>query len=173
MLPKAKTRSTGGLPAQTNNQPLAIVAASHVDHLTPAQLAFVVEHFAGRDAFFIESVQLPDSVEPLVCGLHGPAMGDEPIPEDEVFYATRGERKYESRMCMRGNRLTRTLTVVAGPHEGHPCVLYTAYGGPAAPREPGDPTVPADALDACDRFWREHALSAVETATSKTATVTS
>jgi len=74
MLPKAKTRSTGGLPARDLRQPLAVVDASHVDHLTPTQLAFVVAHFAGRDAFFIESVQLPADVEPLVCGLHGPAI---------------------------------------------------------------------------------------------------
>ena len=54
------------------------------------------------------------------------------------------------------------MTVVAGPHDGHPCVLYTAYGGPIAPREPWDPaltdTLGID-LAASLTFWREHALS--------------
>lgn len=39
----------------------------------------------------------------------------------------------------------------------HPCVLYTAFGGPAAPQEPGDPSCKDLAESAT--FWREHALS--------------
>jgi hypothetical protein len=58
-------------------------------------------------------------------------------------------------------RPTRQLTIVAGPHGDEPCVLYTAYGGPEAPREPGDPDIPGhSARDAAAVFWADHALSA-------------
>jgi len=39
----------------------------------------------------------------------------------------------------------------------HPCILYTAFGGPLAPQEPGDPgckNVPESTV-----FWRVHALA--------------
>lgn len=39
----------------------------------------------------------------------------------------------------------------------HACVLYTAFGGPAAPQEPGDPACKDPVASAA--FWREHALS--------------
>jgi hypothetical protein len=41
-----------------------------------------------------------------------------------------------------------------------PCVLYTAYGGPQAPREPGDPAIKDFAEQAASEiFWSEHALA--------------
>lgn len=74
----------------------------------------------------------------------------------------------------------RVITVIAGPHkvtcgcklsgrrdciecEGHgdvnETVLYTAYGGPCAPREPGDPNIKSwDELLESRKFWAEHAL---------------
>lgn len=101
-----------------------------VDHL--------VERFAGRSAFFVESVELPDGLPSVECGLHGPAMGDSPVPDAECVLEVRGGRAGPSRLCRRPPRPCRIVTVVAGPDGGEPCVLYTAFGGPPAPREPWD-----------------------------------
>lgn len=80
---------------------------------------------------------------------------------DEVFLDRRGDRSWESRLVRATPVQTRLVTVVAGPHDGSPCVLYTAYGGPQAPREPGDPNIRDDAeRKACVAFWSEHALIA-------------
>ena len=139
---------------------MKIIAASHVDHgLTQAQRDFLVEHFADRKAFFIEQVDLPPELGTVPCGLHGPKMGDAPVPESEVVYQRRGTRENESRLVRRPARQTKTVTVIAGPHEAESCVLYTAFGGPLSPKEPGDPTLKPEEKDAAKAFWREHALS--------------
>lgn len=44
----------------------------------------------------------------------------------------------------------------------HGCILYTAFGGPAAPREMCDPTLPPALLDESKDFWGAHALSCLE-----------
>lgn len=132
---------------------------SHLDHgLTAAHLAHVLKLFADRDSFFIETVDLPDELPAVPCGLHGPATGDEPVHEDEVRYAVRGERKGESRLCDREPKLVRQLSVIAGPDGDTPCVLYTAFGGPVSPREPFD--APDEEREASEAFWAQHALSA-------------
>lgn len=134
---------------------------SHVDHgLTQSQIDFLVSLFADRDAFFIETVELPEELGTVACGLHGPAMGDAPIPDNEIFWYKRGNREYTSRMCHRGMRQVRTVSVIAGPHDGHACVLYTAFGGPVAPQEFNDPTC-KDLLKS-QAFWSEHALGTEE-----------
>jgi hypothetical protein len=114
---------------------------SHLDHaLTQAQIDYLVSLFSERDAFFIETVTLPEDLGTVPCGLYGPIMGDAPVTESQVFYAKRGARAYNSRMrnSDAAPRHVRTVTVIAGPHDGLACVLYTAFGGPCAPREPGD-----------------------------------
>lgn len=164
--------------------------ASHLDHhLTAAQLAHVLLRFDGRAAFFIETIELPAELGTVPCGLHGPIMGDPPVPETEVTHARRGERAWTSRLVGRPARPTRQLTIIAGPHEetcptckgsglqpvhglgssigcdhcagsgklSHPCILYTVFGGPAAPQEPGDPGCKDP--EASERFWRDHGLS--------------
>ena len=170
--------------------------ASHVDHaLTPAQLRYLLEHFAERRAFFLETIELPEALGTVPCGLHGPIMGDPPIAETAVTYHPRGDRAWPSRLVDRSARTTRQITVIAGPHEepcepcnatgstfslsradsghgdghttcsrchgagklAHACILYTAFGGPAAPQEPGDPGCKDPATSTA--FWREHALS--------------
>ena len=161
---------------------------SHVDHsLTEAQLHYLLDRFADRGAFFIEAVTLPEDLGTVPCGLYGPSMGDPPIGEDEVSYARRGDRAWQSRLIARPARPTRQVTVIAGPHEAecsrcnaaagawnllhcaacpdcggtqkisHACILYTAFGGPSAPQEPGDPGCKDPVASAA--FWREHALS--------------
>ena len=114
-------------------------ADSHLDHhLTDAQIAHVLARFADRDGFFIETFELPAELGTVPCGLHGPIMGDPPVPDSEVRYERRGAREHKSRLVDRPARPVRTVTVIAGPHAGHGCVIFTAFGGPLAPQEPGD-----------------------------------
>jgi hypothetical protein len=174
---------------------MKIIPESHLDHhLTADQRAYIEHHFADRNAFFIEQLELPAELGTVPCGLHGPKMGDAPLNDIECRMAPRGQRPYYSRVCSRALRPVNYVTVIAGPHdvtcpvchgdqmtclvcEGaktiqHKCVLFTAFGGPIAPREPGDlvrvdaATVPAAAgeaesevLIASRAFWAQHALS--------------
>lgn len=175
---------------------------SHVDHgLTEAQLRYLLARFADREAFFLKTIELPEDLGTVPCGLYGPIMNDPPIRDEEVTSAQRGERAWASRLVDRPARPTRLCTVIAGPHEEtcgecggagerisleipygstpityacescgggfgrgkgsgvvrHACVLYTAFGGPAAPQEPGDPG--CKDVGASTAFWREHALA--------------
>jgi hypothetical protein len=78
------------------------------------------------------------------------------VREDQVIYRARGARPWRSRTIALPARRSRQVTVVAGPHDEQPCVLFTAYGGPPAPQEPDDPA--CRDLTASRAFWREHAL---------------
>jgi len=166
---------------------------SHVDHgLTEGQLHYLLDRFAERASFFIETISLPSDLGTAPCGLYGPMMGDAAIGEDEVTYARRGTRAWDSRLIDLPLRQQHDVTVIAGPHEEecstcqgsgrvpgtgpgfgaslpcpaghcaggkvkHACILYTAFGGPLAPQEPGDPGCKDPVASAT--FWREHALA--------------
>lgn len=131
-----------------------------MDHgLTDAQLEHLLERFADRAGFLIETVELPAELGLTRCALYGPAMGDAPVAEADVLYARRAGRAGDSRMVRRHQRPTALVTVVAGPHDGQPCVLYTAYPGPAAPREPWDPGLDDAGRAEAEAFWAQHALS--------------
>lgn len=131
---------------------------SHLDHgLTEAQVAYILKRFINRDAFFVETVVLPTYLGTAPCGLYGPIMGDDPIPEDQVLYIKRNARDHETRFIDKPTRPTTQVTVIAGPYDNHPCVLFTAFGGPAAPQEPGDPN--CKDLVASKTFWAQHALA--------------
>ena len=131
---------------------------SHVDHgLTAEQLQFLLDRFADRDSFFIETFTLPHKLGTVPCGLYGPVMGDPPISDAEVTHATRGTRAWTSRIIDLPPRQQHEVTVIAGPHEEHACILYTAFGGPLAPQEPDDPGCKDP--EASVVFWRTHALS--------------
>jgi hypothetical protein len=131
---------------------------SHVDHgLSDDQIRYLLDRFADRKAFFLETLELPGALGAVSCALWGPAMGDPAIAEEEVVYAPRGTRRWASRLVERQARPTCLVTVIAGPHEGHPCVLYTAFGGPPAPQEPDDPGCKDPGTSAA--FWRGHALA--------------
>jgi hypothetical protein len=149
---------------------ITITKDSHLDHaLTDAQIAYILTTFADRDGFFIETITLPVDLGTVPCGLYGPTMGDEPIVDPEgallaligpaVRHAFRAGRSYTSRLCFGRARPSRLLTVIAGPHDGAPCVLYTAFGGPLAPKEPGDPTLKETERAASEAFWNVHALA--------------
>lgn len=134
---------------------MTITPAAHLDHaLTPAHVAWIAQRFKDESEFFLATVELPPELGDLPCGLHGPLVGDPPVPESEVTYSG------ASRLCQRPSRPTRLLTVIGGPDGGDPCVLYTAFGGPAAPREPFDLSLASDEVRvASEAFWAEHALS--------------
>lgn len=128
----------------------------HVDHnLSTAQLLFVLAQEAPAGEVTVQTLEFPVELGTVPCGLIGPAMGDSPVPEEVVIYRVRGERKGVSRMVAGHLRQTRIVTVVSGPgpDDNQPCVLYTAYGGPAAPRE----LFEDDSTEAAE-FWAEHAL---------------
>ena len=170
---------------------------SHIDHgLTEAQLQYVLERFAARNEFFIETITLPGELGTVPCGLYGPLMGDAPTSPSLVRHVARGDRTWSSRLVDLPPRQQYELTVIAGPHEEtcsscegrgfytdpapigsgstlgasqtcraceggkikHACILYTAFGGPATPQEPGDPG--CKDVEAATKFWAEHALAA-------------
>lgn len=149
---------------------------SHLDHgLTEPQISYLLQRYADRRAFFIETVDLHSDLGTVPCGLYGPIMGDAAIGPafaiTHVSYGKRGDRPYESRLIDLPARPTRKVTVIAGPHDEkcpdcenglrvmkhtggesvgpcatcnssgrlhHACIVYTAFGGPVTPQEPGD-----------------------------------
>ena len=132
---------------------------SHLDHgLTTAQLRWLLEQFGDRDAEFTETVDLPWELGPIPCALWGPVMGDKPVLTGTIP-KRRGGRLWFSRFVARDMRPGQQVTIIAGPHEGLPCVLYTVFGGPLAPQEPGDPALKPEDRPAAEAFWSEHALS--------------
>lgn len=133
---------------------------SHLDHgLNEAALAWISGRFQDRIGFFIETFTLPEVFGTVPCGLHGPIVGDPPVPDGETVLEVRGTRAGPSRLCERAPRMTRTITVIAGPTDDDACVLYTAFGGPCAPREPWDQSLNPTQKAESEAFWKEHALS--------------
>lgn len=133
---------------------------SHVDHhLTQAQVQFILDRFKDKGGGFMETFDLPPELGDVPCGLFGPVMGDDPVPETEVLYQQRGNRKHPSRLVHREPRRTRQVSVIAGPHDGLPCVWYTAFGGPVTPKEPGDESHTEDSRASSEAFWKQHALA--------------
>lgn len=145
---------------------ITIADASHVDHGLPTEtLRYVVETVEAERAaalgagLVIHTVTLPERFAPVPCSLVGPATGHEPVSDDRVRYEPRPPREYPSRLVEHPPVPTREVTIIVGEHEGDPAVLFTAFGGPLAPREPGDPTLPEEQRAEAEAFWREHALA--------------
>lgn len=139
---------------------LKLHSESHLDHsLTKPQIEHLLALFKDRDGFFIETVTLPENLGTVPCGLFGPLVGDVTVPESEVIYERRGNRPQVSRLVNRQPRPTRQVSVIAGPYREETCVLYTAFGGPVAPFEPGDPALKEADREKSLAFWKEHALA--------------
>ncbi len=139
---------------------MIITKESHLDHgLTKRQIEYIARKFEKKRAFFIEQFRLPPHLGTVASGLYGPEAGDPQITEDVVTYQKRGSRKGPSRMIALPHRKQKWVTVIGGPGDDGETILYTAYGGPLAPREPweveSDPKLHAESLD----FWSQHALS--------------
>ena len=95
---------------------LVVGHESHLDHgITVAMLMYVLNKFKNKRGFFIETITLPRNLGEVPCGLYGPAMGDSPIPRGEVRMAKRPGRRGPTPMIDLPPRLTRKLTVIAGP----------------------------------------------------------
>jgi len=112
-------------------------------------------------------------------GLYGPAAGDPPVEESiqghKIDYRSRpvGEGQNPrgvSRLINKPLRDTDLFTVIYGPHKDektgtlYPKVLYTAFGGPPAEKEPTDPYLKEHPEDKAGynkavAFWKDHALS--------------
>ena len=137
------------------------VAISHADHGVLAAHKAVIENLfqEAGDGFLLRTVELPDGCADLESGLHGPLAGDEPVLTAEVHWAKRGERPGLSRLCGRAMRPTRLMTVI-GTRKGDEVTVFTAYGGPCAPREITDASLPPEAAEEAAQFWAVHALSA-------------
>lgn len=133
------------------------VSASHIDHVPASVLDWALDQFADRQAFFIETVQLPPELPELDNALYGPVCGDPPV--EDGYDGQRSGREYQSRLVDRPMRKTSTLTVIAGPYGDDPCVLYTMFGGPPSPKGINDPTLAEKDREASVKFWAEHALA--------------
>jgi hypothetical protein len=136
---------------------------SHVDHgISEEQMQHVLRSLGDGTAdvvvgpfgtFFIATVDL-GGLGTAPCALHGPATGEPPVPEEEVEYAKRGNRPNESRLTSRPpTRSSKVTAIVSGG------VLITAFGGPLAPKEPGDPSLKPGEKAESEAFWSQHALS--------------
>lgn len=137
---------------------MKITADSHLDHsLTQSQIDYIAAKFADKTEFHIATFELPEELGQVPSALYGPLCGDPPVSDDVTIGVKRGAREYASRCVERHARLTRTVTVIMGPHKDDACILYTAFGGPLAPQEPDDPT--CKDRDASRKFWSEHALA--------------
>lgn len=139
---------------------LKVSEVSHLDHgLSPEHMAWLTaalnERIAAGEA---EGVSVHTfTIPPSLPGLHTALRACLPR---RGRWERRGDRAWLSRVVDKPMRWTRKCTAVVGPHEGDAHVLYTAYGGPAAPREPGDPSL-TDATEraASEAFWSHHALA--------------
>ena len=150
-----------------------VTETSHADHMPESTLAVVLSELAAgrgtvRVAFpglAIAEVELPAAVDSVLCSLRGPTTGEAAVTESQAFYGTRGDNRPNlSRLTNLPATQSRTVTVIVvgtetaedGTVTGS---LATAYGGPLAPQEPGDPYLSAEALPAAQAFWATHALS--------------
>jgi hypothetical protein len=147
---------------------------THNDHgINSKQLALVQEcltQIPQKDGFFIQEIEIPDTAGPVICGLYGPVMGDEPIDNEDVAMIRRGNRPYKDRTVCRPFRLSNIVQVigikatrqymsnaraVAEVHYN----LFTVFGGPLAPKNPNDLSLTNDEIEEARSFWAVHALS--------------
>jgi hypothetical protein len=132
----------------------------HADHgVSPATVRWALGQIQPQ-GFFLRTLRLPAGHRSLRNALYGPASGDHPVSERDVFYQQRSADRPPSRMIDKPTRPTRLLTVIGMRQGPESIVVFTAYGGPAAEREPGDKTLTGADLRAAKAFWRKYALAA-------------
>jgi hypothetical protein len=145
-------------------RPFIVPGVSHTDHLPAAVLDWALCQIDAA-GFGIHTLTLPESFPAQPCDLIGPATGL-PVPNPEaIVLGYRPGRRYASRLVRVEPVPTREITVIAGPagddvpgESPETIILYTAFAGPAAPREPDDPSLPDEEVAAATAFWAEHAL---------------
>ena len=138
----------------------------HADHgIASAQLSYIydvlgtqVEEGTLNEGFFIQEVTLIPTMGTVPCGLHGPAMGDAPIKDDEVTLEVRGDREWPDRLIKRDTREVDFVQAIGVVDEANDrVILFTLYGGPLAPQNAADPS--NKDVAGSTKFWAEHALS--------------
>ena len=141
---------------------IKLVDGSHLDHgLSEEQVKYLLETPAPNGEVCVQTIELPPELGTVDCALWGPAMGDDALCDMECYWAKRGDRKGPSRLVDARKRETSLVTIVTGPHGDESCVLFTAYGGPSAPREPfefAEDDISEDAIKS-RVFWSRHALA--------------
>lgn len=148
-----------------------VTKSSHCDHLPAPILSEVLDKLAKGQSTV--KVLIPGALAiaevsvstPVLCSLRGPTTDGKTVHESQAWYSVRGEgRPNVSRMTdLPATESTTVTVVVVGLEtfttESFGGNLATAYGGPLAPQEPGDPYLPADKLAESVAFWADHALS--------------
>lgn len=140
------------------------ISIYHADHgISPETIsAMVATLFPCAPGFFLHTFTLPEGAPDALNALHGPACGDAPVLDSECSMEQRTADRPPSRLCSRPKRPTRLVTIIGETgYNLEDTVIYTAYGGPCAEREPGDPSMMdnPEAQAAAAAFWSEHALS--------------
>ena len=150
---------------------IQVTEASHADHLSTETLNWVLGCIGSGEAdkvadfgnFRIYVATLCSETSPqatVPSALRGPETGESPVSESDAHYGTRGGRPNVSRLTRLPSTQDNRVTVLTSrADENADWTLITAYGGPLAPQEPGDPFLPAEKLAASVKFWSEHALS--------------
>ena len=140
--------------------------------ITKEQWDYVREAVTEIDphGYFMLEIEIPAALGTVPCRLYGPAMGDGPIPRDEVEMVARhpedSERVWLDPIV---DRPTRPVTVVqvvgrlgeriGRLDEGNHIEIIRCYAGPDVPSNPQDP-MNADVVGA-SRFWAKHALARI------------
>lgn len=138
---------------------MKVVKVFHADHGVSDELIQWAVNEIQPTGFFLRTLEIPEQFGGLDNALYGPRSGDEPIADSDVHMKQRSPDRPHSRMVKRPKRQTRLMTII-GMANPDGVTVFTAYGGPAAEREPGDVTLQTDAEKAAAaKFWSEHALS--------------
>ena len=134
---------------------------AHDDHgLSAEQTDYIARQVmsGNPNGFFIKEVTLPSRLGTVPNALYGTEEGDQPISEDEVFYASRANgRGWKDRFVKRPLRQTSRCQAIGITQEDGSLLFFTIYGGALAPQHPEDPN--NRDVEASKRFWSAHALS--------------
>lgn len=143
-----------------NPTPIAL-QVFHADHGIGLSVIEALVAQVKPTGFFLKELELPKDAPDALSAIHGPIAGDAPVTDAEVTLKQRSPDRPPSRMVARASRPTRKVTLIGNTTPEGGVVVYTCYGGPPAPREPGDPSLQDDpaALAESQAFWAQHALS--------------
>lgn len=133
----------------------------HADHGMTDELVRELVSRVSPAEFFAKTLELPEGVPDAMSAIHGPIAGDPPVPDAEVVMKQRSSDRPMSRMVARAPRPTRKVTIIGSFEPDGSVTVYTCFGGPLAPREPGDESMAGDeaAIAESKAFWAQHALS--------------
>jgi len=135
-----------------------IVKVFHADHgISDALLLSALKRLNLGEGFFARTLELESPL--VMSALYGPDAGDPPVPDEEVDLCKRTEDRPPSRMVDWPKRPSNKLSII-GTVAADGATIFTAYGGPLAPREPGDVSMTTDEERAeSAAFWATHALA--------------